>query len=143
MGIFDDAVPGGNVTKPLMIALGALLVGKLLTGKSSESEPASVPPPAGASTGGLGGLLESLNTAGLGAAVESWLNPGAANHPVDPGSLKKALGDHTLRDLAAKSGMSEQELLTQLAQALPGLIDKLTPNGQVPSQSELESLLKS
>jgi hypothetical protein len=35
MGIFDDAVPGGNISKPIMIALGALLVGKLLGGDGS------------------------------------------------------------------------------------------------------------
>ena len=36
MGIFDNAVPGGNITKPLMIALGALLVGKMLSGRNAE-----------------------------------------------------------------------------------------------------------
>jgi len=43
MGIFDDAVPGGNISKPIMIALGALLVGKLLSGKGNSDDAATQP----------------------------------------------------------------------------------------------------
>jgi uncharacterized protein YidB (DUF937 family) len=75
--------------------------------------------------------------------VDSWLKPGAANQPVDSGSLKNALGNQTISDLAKQSGMSEQELVEQLAKILPGLVDKLTPRGTVPSQGEVESMLKS
>src|SRR5215469_213381 len=32
MGLFDDAVPGGSIAKPVKVALGALLVGKLISG---------------------------------------------------------------------------------------------------------------
>ena len=46
MGIFDDAVPGGNVAKPLMIALGALLVGKMMSGGGSAQPASSAPAPA-------------------------------------------------------------------------------------------------
>ena len=53
MGLFDDAVPGGNIGKPLMIALGALLVGKMLSGKN-QPQRASARKPAKA------GCLEAL-----------------------------------------------------------------------------------
>jgi hypothetical protein len=47
MGLFDNAVPGGNVAKPLMIAPGALLVGKMLSGKSADqTDQAQSPAPA-------------------------------------------------------------------------------------------------
>ena len=158
MGIFDDAlknsVPGGNITKPLIIAAGALILGKMLSGRSApdESEPTqslptsrSAPAPApdqhddGGILGGLGGLLEKLNQAGHGEAANSWVGPGQ-NAPIQPGQLGNALGQQTISDLARKAGMSEQDLLSQLAQALPGLIDKLTPNGRVPSSlDELRS----
>jgi hypothetical protein len=53
MGMFDDAVPGGNITKPLMVALGALLVGKMLSGSSAPAQaPAPVPQPGAAPQGG-------------------------------------------------------------------------------------------
>lgn len=56
MGLFDNAVPGGNITKPLMIALGALLVGKMLSGKSAE-QPDQPQSPVPTGTSADGGLL--------------------------------------------------------------------------------------
>jgi uncharacterized protein YidB (DUF937 family) len=46
-------------------------------------------------------------------------------------------GPKIIHALAEKTGMSEQELTAHLSQILPGVIDKLTPNGHLPSQSEL------
>nr|WP_294501061.1 YidB family protein [uncultured Rhodopila sp.] len=145
MGLFDDAVPGGNITKPLMVALGALLVGKMLSGGSAPAEaPAPVPQPSagpqgGGFMGGLGGLLDKLSNAGHGSTVSSWLGNGQ-NEPIQPTQLQTALGQTTIADLARQAGISEQELLAQLAQSLPGVVDKLTPNGRVPSQPEIQSV---
>jgi hypothetical protein len=84
MGLFDDAVPGGSIAKPLMIALGALLVGKMMGG-GSQPEPAqpSQSPQAGAGglggilggglAGGLGSLLERFNSSGQGNVANSWV----------------------------------------------------------------------
>ncbi|ECI7685855.1 hypothetical protein E0668_23585, partial [Salmonella enterica subsp. enterica] len=82
MGLFDDAVPGGNITKPLLIALGALLAGKMLSGGGRSDDSAEADPPqipqgnaphelprttqpqsgndGGLLGGGLGDLLEKL-----------------------------------------------------------------------------------
>jgi uncharacterized protein YidB (DUF937 family) len=149
MGLFDDAVPGGNIAKPLMIALGALLVGKMMSGSSAPAEaPAPQPAPApqggsglpgGGFMGGLGGLLDRLTNAGHGSTVSSWLGSGQ-NAPIQPNQLQSALGQTTISDLARQAGISEQELLAQLARTLPGVVDKLTPNGRVPSQSEVQSV---
>jgi uncharacterized protein YidB (DUF937 family) len=146
MGIFDDAVPGGNISKPIMIALGALLVGKLLGGSGSQSDAAAqqANPQAGNGGlfGGLGGLLGKLTEAGQGDVVDSWVQPGQ-NKPIAPGSLESALGSQTISDLARKAGINEQELLKQLSTVLPGVVDKLTPRGQVPSQDQITSLFRS
>lgn len=150
MGLFDDAVPGGNIAKPIMIALGALLVSKMLAGRSEPDQaslnPQPLPPGGtpdaahdGGLLGGLGGLLDRLKNGGLGDAADSWIGTGQ-NKPVEPGQLGSALGQQTISDLARRAGMSEQELLQQLSQVLPGLVDKLTPNGQVPSNSQIASL---
>jgi uncharacterized protein YidB (DUF937 family) len=144
MGLFDDAVPGGNITKPLMVALGALLVGKLISGGGAPAE-APVPQPAGAAPqgggfmGGLGGLLDKLTNAGHGSTVSSWLGSGQ-NQPIEPTQLQSALGQTTIADLARHAGISEQELLAQLSRSLPGVVDKLTPNGRVPSPNEIQSV---
>ncbi len=144
MGLFDDAVPGGNITKPLLVALGALLVGKMMTGGGSpEPAPAPVPQAGGAAQGGfmggLGGLLDKLTSAGHGPAVNSWLGNGQ-NAPIQPNQLQSALGQTTISDLARQAGMSEQELLAQLSRTLPGVVDKLTPDGRVPPPAELRSV---
>jgi len=154
MGLLDDAVPGGNIAKPLIIALGALLVGKMLGGRSTEPE-ATTPPigtnpvdvnPGGTAQdggllGGLGGLLEKLGQAGHADKTDTWLGPGE-NAPIQPGQLGTALGQTTISDLAKQAGVSEQELLAQLSSVLPGIVDKLTPNGRVPTNTEIASLLQ-
>jgi uncharacterized protein YidB (DUF937 family) len=151
MGALDDmlgkAVPGGSITKPLMIALGALLVGKMLTGRSSEpkaAEPQSKPaaPEDEGITGGLGGLLEKLRTAGHADTANSWVGPGQ-NAPIEPGQLGSALGQQTISAIAKQAGVSEQELLAQLSKVLPGVVDKLTPNGRMPTRNEIAALFQS
>ena len=145
MGIFDDAVPGGNISKPLMIALGALLVGKMFAGRSADPEDGQQKTPQqqhdnGGLLGGLGGLLDKLTNAGHSETVDSWVKPGD-NRSIAPGQLQDAVGSKTISDLARQAGMSEQELLEQLSKVLPGVVDKLTPNGQVPDQHKVASLL--
>jgi uncharacterized protein YidB (DUF937 family) len=65
------------------------------------------------------------------------------NKPIAPGSLESALGSQTISDLARQAGINEQELLKQLSTVLPGVVDKLTPRGQVPSQDQITSLFRS
>ncbi|ETA72904.1 MULTISPECIES: YidB family protein [Mesorhizobium] len=149
MGFFDNAVPGGNITKPLMIALGALLVGKMLSGRSAEQPdqpqaPAPVDPAAsdGGLLGGLGGLLGKLKDAGHGNVADSWVGTGQ-NQSINANDLGAALGPQVIREIAQRTGLDEQELLKQLSTALPGVVDKLTPNGQVPQQHQVASAFNS
>ncbi|TPK57357.1 DUF937 domain-containing protein [Mesorhizobium sp. B2-4-19] len=149
MGLFDNAVPGGNITKPLMIALGALLVGKMLSGKGTEqpvqpqaSAPTEANPGDGGLLGGLGGLLDKLKNAGHGNVADSWVGTGQ-NQSINANDLGSALGPQVIREIAQRAGMDEQELLKQLSTALPGVVDKLTPNGQVPQQHQVASAFNS
>ncbi|BCG80688.1 YidB family protein [Mesorhizobium sp. 113-3-3] len=149
MGLFDNAVPGGNITKPLMIALGALLVGKMLSGRSAEQpDQPQTPVPAdpaasdGGLLGGLGGLLGKLRDAGHGNVADSWVGTGQ-NQSINANDLGAALGPQVIREIAQRTGLDEQELLKQLSTALPGIVDKLTPNGQVPQQHQVASAFNS
>ena len=150
MGFFDDTlknvVPGGDVATPIAIAAGALLLHHFMSGSSAPAAP-STPAPAPASgsggflsggdlLGGLNGLVGKLSANGNVAQVNSWVGPGA-NTPIQPSQLGAALGSQALNDLAAKSGLSQDELLKQLAAILPQLVDKLTPNGRLPTAAEL------
>jgi uncharacterized protein YidB (DUF937 family) len=81
--------------------------------------------------GGLGGLMEKFNQAGLGGVLGSWIGSGP-NPPISGEQLGQVLGDDKMSEIASQLGLSEGEAAGQLAQVLPGLIDKLTPQGQAP-----------
>jgi uncharacterized protein YidB (DUF937 family) len=82
--------------------------------------------------GGLGGLMEKFNQAGMGDVVSSWVGKGE-NMPISADQLSQVLGSGAMGDIAAKLGMNQGEAGGALAQMLPGLIDKLTPDGQAPA----------
>jgi uncharacterized protein YidB (DUF937 family) len=81
--------------------------------------------------GGVSGIVNELQSKGLGATVKSWVGTGA-NQPVSTQDLHQALGADTVSQLAAKVGLNPQDLLQRLSQALPAAIDHLTPGGQLP-----------
>ena len=81
--------------------------------------------------GGLDGVLQSLQSGGLGDAVNSWIGTGH-NLPVTGEQLQSILGSGVVQDLAAKLGISPSDASTHLSTVLPSIIDHLTPNGEVP-----------
>ncbi len=89
--------------------------------------------------GGLGGLVSKMQQSGLGDVVGSWVGTGQ-NLPVQPEQLGNALGNDTISSMAGQLGMNNNDLLGQLAQMLPQVVDKLTPQGQLP-QGDLSSIL--
>jgi uncharacterized protein YidB (DUF937 family) len=140
-----NAVPGGNIAKPLMIALlGLLASGALFKSGGTQSSAATPQQPQagnglGGLLGGLGGLLEKFQQSGHGSVVNSWIGSGQ-NQPVQPGQLGTILGPNVIKTLAQNSGLSEEELTKQLSQILPGVVDKLTPHGRVPTLAELSDM---
>ena len=95
----------------------------------------------GAGFGGLGGLVSKMQQGGWGEVIGSWVGTGQ-NLPVQPDQLGNALGQDTISSMAGQLGMNTNDLLGQLAQMLPQVVDKLTPQGQVP-QGDLGSILGS
>lgn len=81
--------------------------------------------------GGLGGLTQKFQQAGLGDMVRSWIGSGQ-NQPVSGDQLSHVLGPDAITSLAEKLGVSPGAAADQLSSVLPGLIDQLTPNGQAP-----------
>lgn len=86
--------------------------------------------------GGLSGLVQSFHEKGLGGVVSSWVGTGQ-NLPISADQIQHVLGSTQVQALAAKAGISPEVAGSQLAQLLPTLVDKLTPNGQVPQQGNL------
>jgi uncharacterized protein YidB (DUF937 family) len=80
--------------------------------------------------GGVQGLVSQFEQKGLGAMVQSWVGTGA-NQAVEPAQIEHALGGNMLEELAAKAGISKDDIAAQLANLLPEAVDKLTPNGVI------------
>jgi uncharacterized protein YidB (DUF937 family) len=146
-----SAVPGGNLAKPVMIALTALLAARAtgglggLFGGAGASQPASPAPaqptaapaqPQGGLLGGLGGLLQSFQQSGHGDIINSWVGPGQ-NQPIAPDQLHQALGPEAVSNLARVTGVDQNQLMAELSRVLPGIIDKLSPQGRVPDNTEM------
>jgi uncharacterized protein YidB (DUF937 family) len=93
---------------------------------------------AGGQGGGLAALVQKFQQAGLGDVVASWIASGP-NKPISGDQLGRVLGADALGGAAQQAGVSPQDLMGQLAQLLPQLVDQLTPDGQLPEGGQLSS----
>jgi uncharacterized protein YidB (DUF937 family) len=156
MGLLDDvlgsAVPGGNVSKPLMIALTALLaaratgsggLGNLFGGGGAATQTPQTAPglapsqqPESGFLGGLGGLVQRFQQRGHGDIINSWIGPGQ-NRAITPDQLHQALGPEAVNNLSQLTGAAPHDLLSELSRILPGVVDRLTPQGRMPDHAEM------
>jgi uncharacterized protein YidB (DUF937 family) len=84
--------------------------------------------------GGLSGILDKFKEGGLAEQAASWVGKGE-NLPISAEQISSVLGNGAIADMAAKFGLSPETLSAQIAQHLPNVIDKLTPNGTVEGES--------
>ena len=108
-------------------------LGNALKGALSEVEAAGLPAVINAVLAktqyhDLAGLVAALEKGGLGAQVQSWLGNGA-NLPITADQLKAVLGNSQVQDFARHLGLPVDETLKLLAQYLPQVVDKASPNG--------------
>jgi uncharacterized protein YidB (DUF937 family) len=113
--------PGGGLGDLLKGGLGGLLAGGAAGSVIS---------------GGLGDLLRQFQQSGQGDTANSWVGRGA-NQPISPNDLGRALGADQIDALSSQTGLSRDELLEGLSQHLPGVIDRLTPEGRLPNPNEV------
>lgn len=90
--------------------------------------------------GGIAGLVQSFQNNGMGSIVSSWIGTGQ-NLPVTGDQVESALGSDKIASLAAKAGISPDQAKSALSQILPQMVDKLSPNGQIPQGGLLESAM--
>ena len=85
--------------------------------------------------GGLQGLMAKFHEGGLGGVFSSWVGTGV-NQAVSAEQIQKVLGSEQVAGLASKLGVDPQQASAMLAQHLPGIVDKLTPGGQVDPNAD-------
>ena len=124
MGFLDDVV--GKVKEAVGGGEHSALANEILGLLSSGSE-----------GGGLQGLIQSFKDKGLGDIMSSWIGTGQ-NLPISGDQLKTGLGADLIGQLASKIGVPPDVATSKLTEILPGIIDKLTPEGTVPESGLLQ-----
>ncbi len=81
--------------------------------------------------GGVNGVLDKFRQGGFADQAQSWQSTGE-NLPISGNALQEVLGTGAIGQIAQQLGMSHGDAAGGLAQVLPQIIDKLTPNGEVP-----------
>ena len=81
--------------------------------------------------GGLGAILGKAQQSGMGDVVSSWIGSGQ-NMPISADQLNNVLGSDMVANLAKQLGMSHGDASSQISQMLPEVVDRLTPQGQMP-----------
>lgn len=83
--------------------------------------------------GGLPGVLQKFKAAGYEHEVDSWISKGS-NLPIDAQQIMHALGSSTIQQAASKLNMNAQDISAKIAEYLPQVIDRMTPDGQLPRE---------
>ena len=127
MGLLDTvlgSVLGGGGQSAQPGGAGALMqiVAAMLANQSGG---------AGGGLGGLAGLAEQFQRGGMGDVMNSWIGKGE-NQPIAPDQLGSVLGGDLLSKLTQQTGMGQSDLLGQLSQLLPQMVDQATPDGRIP-----------
>jgi uncharacterized protein YidB (DUF937 family) len=89
---------------------------------------------------GLDSLLDRFRTNGQAEKADSWVSADA-NRDLGDGDLETAIGEDTLDELAQRTGLSRSDLVARLKTALPETVNRLTPRGHVPDETEARDLL--
>jgi len=81
---------------------------------------------------GMAGFLSQLTQGGLGSQVQSWIGSGE-NQPLPPNDLSRVLGNPIIEQIAERTGLPVGKALPAIAALIPGITDKLTPGGSLPT----------
>ncbi|MCS6921750.1 MAG: YidB family protein [Elioraea sp.] len=88
----------------------------------------------------LAALLARFQQAGLGDVAQSWVGTDE-NASVEPEALEGVFGAETVSAWSQQTGLDQGSLLGGVAQLLPQVIDKMTPQGQIPEGDAMQQLL--
>jgi uncharacterized protein YidB (DUF937 family) len=91
-------------------------------------------------SGGLQGLANRFSQRGEGDAFSSWVGMGE-NQTISADQIQKVLGSEQVNALAAKIGVDPVQASHFLAEYLPKIVDKLTPEGKVDPTADHQQAL--
>jgi uncharacterized protein YidB (DUF937 family) len=130
------AFGGGGLGGLLSGGLGGILGGLMGGGGGDTRTMPNQDQAHAAMSGGLGELLQRFQQNGYGDIVNSWIGTGQ-NRPIAPDQLQQALSPETVDELSQQTGVPRHEVLSELSQALPTMVDRFTPQGRIPDEEEM------
>lgn len=140
-GLLGGGGSGGGSSSGLDSILGGLTGGQQGGGGGAGALMALAPMLIGLlKGGGLQNIISGFQQQGMGGKAESWVGTGE-NEPVSPQEVRSALGDDQVHQAAQQLGVSDDDAATVLAEVLPRAVDRITPEGQLPSEAELQQIL--
>src|SRR5262245_46472555 len=120
--IFSQVLTGGGA-RPSGGGLGDALGGML--GRTASG-----------GGGALGGLLEHMQKAGFADQARSWVGTGQ-NMPISPEAVDQIFGEQGIGEIARHAGLTQRQTSEGLSALLPEVVDRVTPDGQVPDLDQL------
>jgi uncharacterized protein YidB (DUF937 family) len=148
---------GGGVGGGMGGALGGIALGSVLAGmmRNRGQHPMGVPGgehPYGNQTallmmllplamrwvqrnGGMNAVLDKFRQKGLNRQAQSWMSSGD-NEPIDGQTVQQVVGQDELRQMAQRLGVPEEQVAQAFAEIMPEMVDKLTPDGQMPREAD-------
>ncbi|HEY6417130.1 MAG TPA: YidB family protein [Acidimicrobiales bacterium] len=89
-------------------------------------------------SGGLQKILGGLKANGLSQQADSWVGTGP-NQAVSGADMEKAVGSEQMQEIAKQLGVSESEAADVVAKAVPEVVDKVSPAGNLPADQDLDA----
>jgi uncharacterized protein YidB (DUF937 family) len=85
--------------------------------------------------GGMGSVLDRFRQKGFGPQTQSWVGTGQ-NDGIDEHAVQQVVGQGELQQMAQRLGVPEHEVAQAFAEIMPEMVDKLTPEGQLPQHAD-------
>lgn len=85
--------------------------------------------------GGIGGVLQRFQQKGYSQQAASWVSTGS-NEELGPQAISDVVGMDELSRLSQQLGVSNEDVSSGMAQILPEMVNRLTPQGSVPDDGD-------
>jgi len=142
MSQLDDLLGGllgGKGGGGIASALGGLTGGKGGASEGGAGLVGALLPMLGGllASGGLSKILSGFKAQGLSSQADSWVGTGS-NESVTAGQVSQVIGENEIAQIAGRLGVSNEEAAQAIAEVLPQVVDRVSPEGQLPPEEDLD-----
>lgn len=89
--------------------------------------------------GGLTKILAGFQQKGLSSQAASWVGTGD-NERVSGAEIEEVVGADEIQAIAQQLGISEEQAADAVAEVLPQVVDRVSPEGELPAETDLDDL---